>query len=233
MSIEAKNLKYNFGQKQALDDVSFMVEAGKFTALLGPNGAGKSTFFHILCGLLIAKKGEIIIDGLNMNTNPLKIRQKLGLVFQENTLDLELSVAQNLRYFAALQGIDKSEIDKRISEVMERLNITERKNDRARDLNGGHRRRLEIARALLHKPSIIALDEPTAGLDRASKITITEHAHELAKDGMTVFWVTHLLDEIRPKDHVILLKSGKVTLNGELDKIGGMKALEKHMDLNT
>ena len=229
MSIKLTNVGFNFGTKEAVRDVSMSVQTGQFTALIGPNGAGKSTIFHMLCGLLFPYQGSVEIAGYDMSHDGQLARKKLGLVFQQNTLDLELSVEQNLKYFAAVQGLDRKVISERIEKVLAQLNVQDRRYERVQNLNGGHRRRVEIARALLHEPKVLILDEPTVGLDRASKIEITKHAHELAKSGTTVLWITHLLDELMAGDNVIVLEKGKVVERGEFNTLGAVQTLEKFL----
>jgi len=162
--IRVADLSYRYGAKTALDDVSFKVGAGDFCALLGPNGAGKSTLFSLLTRLFVPPSGTVEIAGVNLHQNPRAALAKLGIVFQQTTLDMDLTVRQNLSYFAALHGLSGRDRARRIDAVLDRLDIADRAREKARTLNGGHRRRTEIARALLHDPSVLLLDEPTVGL---------------------------------------------------------------------
>lgn len=213
--LSVQNLLFSHGSKQALDDVSFDVPAGAFCALLGPNGAGKSTLFALLTRLYTTQQGDIRIAEHDLRAEPLQALAAIGVVFQQQTLDLDLSVMANLRYFAALQGLSGREAANRIGAALERLDMAERASEPVRNLNGGHRRRTEIARALIHRPKVLLLDEPTVGLDAAARAGITTHVHDLARDeGLTVLWATHLTDEVREDDHLIVLHRGRVLAQG-------------------
>ena len=206
-----QNLSYAYGEKQALGNVTFGVEPGQFCALLGPNGAGKSTLFSLLTRLLTTAQGRIEVAGHDMARTPRAALARMGVVFQQPTLDLDLTVHRNLTYFAALHGLSGRDAEARITTALERLNMKERAGERARDLNGGHRRRLEIARCLIHDPAVLLLDEPTVGLDAAARRAITDHVHELSRDdGLTVLWATHLTDEISKDDQVVILHHGEI-----------------------
>ncbi|MCL4146990.1 UNVERIFIED_CONTAM: hypothetical protein GTU68_036891 [Idotea baltica] len=182
-----RNVSYSYGPKKALDDVTIDLEAGRFCALLGPNGAGKSTLFNLLTRLFVTREGSIRIAGHDLVREPRKALAALGVVFQQPTLDLDMSVAWNLKYFAALQGLSGAHAKKRIDAALERLDMSERAREKVRELNGGHRRRMEIARALIHEPKVLLLDEPTVGLDIESRIAITDHVHDLSQTGLTAF----------------------------------------------
>lgn len=226
--LRVQGLSYSHGSKLALDSVSFEVPAGVFCALLGPNGAGKSTLFALLTRLYTTKTGQIQLAGHNLQSAPLKALASIGVVFQQTTLDLDLSVTANLRYFAALQGLTGKQAAIRVAAVLERLDIADRANEPVRVLNGGHRRRTEIARALIHRPRILLLDEPTVGLDAAARAAITEHVHDLAcNDGLTVLWATHLTDEIQTKDHLIVLHQGRILVEGQTSGIIGETPLRE------
>jgi len=194
MALEIASLSFAYGKKQVLYELSFQVETGQCCILLGPNGAGKSTIFSLITRLYAYKQGEINLAGFNINKKPLKALAKLGVVFQQTTLDLDLTVQQNLRYHAALQGIGRKKAKEHIQEQLERLGMYERRAELVRQLNGGHRRRVEIARALLHKPSVLLLDEPTVGLDVPSRESIVQHVHQLTQEtDLAVLWATHLM----------------------------------------
>ena len=224
--LTVEQLAYSYGQKQALKGISFQIEAGKFCALLGPNGAGKSTLFSLLTRLLIAPQGKINLAGYNLEKNPRKALSKLGVVFQQPTLDLDLTVLQNLKYFASLHGLHGKTARLAIEEALERLNMLERAKEKVRALNGGHRRRMEIARALIHKPQVLLLDEPTVGLDAASRKAITDHVHDLAaRDSLTVLWATHLVDEVWSDDRLIILHQGEIIRDGICSDVTGQKTL--------
>ena len=220
-TLSLRNVTYRYGAKTALDNVSFDLEIGRFCALLGPNGAGKSTLFSLLTRLLVAKEGSIIVAGHDIAREPRAALGKIGVVFQQQTLDLEMSVGQNLRYFAALQGLSGRAAKRNIDAALDRLSMRERVHEKARNLNGGHRRRMEIARALIHDPQVLLLDEPSVGLDTASRLAITAHVHDLAETGLLVFWATHLVDEIRAQDDVVVLHKGKVLTHDVAASIAG------------
>lgn len=223
--LEVRNLSYHYGAKTALNDLSFALEPGQFCALLGPNGAGKSTLFSLMTRLLVSTEGEITVAGHDIAKEPRAALGKIGVVFQQQTLDLDMTVTQNLRYFAALQGLSGARAQHSIDGALERLAMSERAGEKVRALNGGHRRRMEIARALVHAPEVLLLDEPTVGLDTQSRQAITGHVHDLADSGLLVFWATHLVDEIRDEDAVIILHRGQVLAQDNAAAIAGQGAL--------
>lgn len=225
MSLEIRNLSYSHGATLALDNVGFDLKLGTFCALLGPNGAGKSTLFALLTRLFVASEGQIEIAGHNLQSDPLAALGALGVVFQSATLDLDLSVRRNLLYFAALQGLAGREARLRSDAVLERLDMAERADEIVRDLNGGHRRRVELARALLHRPKVLLLDEPTVGLDAATRAAIVAHVHTLSQEGMTVLWATHLTDEVQPEDRLVVLHRGRILHDGLACDLGAPDAL--------
>ncbi|MGA9444291.1 MAG: ABC transporter ATP-binding protein [Methyloceanibacter sp.] len=218
--LSVQNVSYWYGTKQALDDVSFDVYPGRVTALLGPNGAGKTTLFSLITRLFDAPYGRIEIDGRAASDWGFKVLGPLGVVFQQPTLDLDLSVKQNLRYFAALRGLDRHEADKRMDKALTSLDMHERIGEKVRALNGGHRRRVEIARALLHSPKLLLLDEPTIGLDDPTREAIVRHIHDLAvDDNIGVLWATHLFDEVESKDDLVVIDKGRVVARGDVAAI--------------
>ncbi len=218
------NVSHTYGRKQALDEVSFAVPEGRFGVLLGPNGAGKSTLYALLTQLLPMQAGSISIAGNAVSGGNMAALRDLGIVFQSQTLDLDLTVMQNLRYFCRLRGISGVEARRRIAVQLESLDLADRHADKVRALNGGHRRRLEIARALLHEPRVLLLDEPTVGLDIPTRRQIVDDVHELTREqGTTVLWATHLIDEIKQGDWVTVLHQGKVRAIGEI-----MDLLDQH-----
>ena len=182
IALKVENLSFAYGPKKALDAVEFSVRAGECTILLGPNGAGKSTLFALITRLYDSRQGRIELRGFDLKRNSGQALARLGVVFQQTTLDPDLSVTQNLRYHAALHGIGRKAADQRIREELQRLDMFERRGEKVRQLNGGHKRRVEIARALLHKPSLLLLDEPTVGLDMPSRQAIVAHVHALARE---------------------------------------------------
>jgi len=219
-ALSIENLSFAYGPKKALDSVSFRVQSGECTILLGPNGAGKSTLFSLITRLYDAREGSIELCGFDIKHNSRQALARLGVVFQQTTLDPDLSVTQNLRYHAALHGISRKMADRRIQEELERLNMFERRAEKVRQLNGGHKRRVEIARALLHNPSLLLLDEPTVGLDVPSRQAIVDHVHDLAKQqNLAVLWATHLIDEIAADDSLIVLDKGLIKAQGKLNAV--------------
>lgn len=217
IGIEAHDLHFSYGAKEALTGATFVVPAGCFVALLGPNGAGKSTLVALLTGLIVSQRGYIKILGEDVARNPLGVLAQLGVVFQSQTLDLDLSVRQNMRYCAALRGLPARTADPRIDEALDRMGLGGRGHEKARALNGGHRRRLEIARALVHSPRVLILDEPTSGLDVASRNELVVHVHRLCADrALTVLWATHLVDEVWEHDYLVVLHRGRAAAAGFL-----------------
>ncbi|NOR79546.1 MAG: ATP-binding cassette domain-containing protein [Methyloprofundus sp.] len=210
-------LNFSYGKKQVLHDLAFEVETGQCCILLGPNGAGKSTLFSLITRLYAHKQGYIKLAGFDIQKMPLQALAQLGVVFQQATLDLDLTVQQNLRYHAALQGMSRKKANLAIQEQLERLNMYERRTEVVRQLNGGHRRRVEIARALMHKPTVLLLDEPTVGLDVPSRKAIVEHVHQLSQDSnLAVLWATHLMDEIHASDKIVVIHQGALQAQGLL-----------------
>ncbi len=219
-ALEIAGVSYSYGKRKALDDVSFSVAPGSFTVLLGLNGAGKSTLYCLITRLYATQQGAIRIFGFDVNRSPGEALRRLGVVFQPRTLDLDLSVMQNLFYHAALHGIPARESKLRADLVLERIALTGRKNDKARSLSGGQLRRVEIARALLHTPRLLLLDEPTVGLDIKARAEILIHVRHLAaQEGIGVLWATHLIDEVEPHDDIVLLHRGSVLDKGKASDI--------------
>ena len=213
-------LSFSYSGKKALDQVGFTVKSSECTILLGPNGAGKSTLFSLITRLYDSRQGSIQLCGFDIKKESGKALAKLGVVFQQTTLDLDLTVMQNLRYHTALQGMGRKLANQRIQQELERLNMYDRRSEKIRQLNGGHRRRVEIARALLHKPALLLLDEPTVGLDMPSRQSIVEHVHQLAAEhDLAVLWATHLVDEIYPEDQLIILHKGQIKSKGTVDEV--------------
>ncbi|SHN19127.1 ABC transporter ATP-binding protein [Roseibium suaedae] len=220
-----EDVSYSYGSRKALDHVSIELGAGRFCALLGPNGAGKSTLFNLLTRLFVTSEGRIRIAGHDIAREPRQALARLGVVFQQPTLDLDMSVERNLAYFAGLQGLSGKQARMRSAAALERLGMAERAREKVRALNGGHRRRMEIARALIHEPAVLLLDEPTVGLDAPSRAAITDHVHDLADSGLLVFWATHLVDEIREEDEVVVLNKGRVLAQETAGQLAGSGSL--------
>lgn len=219
-ALEVEGVSHSFGSRRALDQVSFRVEPSSFTVLLGLNGAGKSTLFSLITRLYALRFGRIRIFGWDVNRAPGEALRRLGVVFQARTVDLDLSIAQNLVYHAALHGIGGRRARELIRLALEQAELSDRAADKARSLSGGQMRRVEIARALLHSPRMLLLDEPTVGLDIKARAGILAHVRGLAaRDGIGALWATHLIDEIEPGDQVILLHRGKILDKGEVGEV--------------
>ena len=196
-ALSVERLSHSYGARKALDDVTVEVAPARFVALLGLNGAGKSTLFSLVTRLYAIRSGRVRIFGHDVERQPGAALRRLGVVFQPRTLDLDLSVMQNLTYHAALHGIGARAARTRADEVLARIALADRANDKVRDLSGGQMRRVEIARALLHRPRLLILDEPTVGLDIKARADILAHVRMLVRqDGVAVVWATHLVDEI-------------------------------------
>ncbi|MGO4570698.1 ABC transporter ATP-binding protein [Microvirga sp. 2TAF3] len=225
-ALTIENLSHGFGARKALCDVNLAVEPGTFTVLLGPNGAGKTTLVSLVTGLYNAQQGDIRIFGHSIRRDPLPALARLGVVFQMPTLDLDLTVADNLTYHAALHGLSRAEGLKRACAEMERLGVAERGGDKVRALSGGLRRRVEIARALLHAPRLLVVDEATAGLDVAGRHMLLGHVRSLCREGISVLWATHMLDEVQPMDGLAVLHRGSVRWTGRACELASSGAIE-------
>lgn len=219
-ALAVESLSFGYRDRLALDEVAFTIMPGEFAVLLGPNGAGKTTLFSLITRLYDARGGAVLIDGHEVRRRPGRALARLGVVFQQPTLDLDLTVRQNLHYHAALHGLDRRTARTRMMEQLERLAITDLLRSKVRQLSGGQRRRVEIARALLHNPRLLLLDEPTVGLDIAARRDIVAHVHRLAaEDGIAVLWATHLIDEVFDSDTVIVLDNGVVRARGSVSTV--------------
>lgn len=219
-ALEVVHVSHSYGKRKALDDVSFIIEPGSFTVLLGLNGAGKSTLFSLITRLYATRNGTIRIFGYDVTRQSGEALRRLGVVFQARTLDPDLSVLQNLIYHAALHGIGAKEAKQRAASVLTQVSLADRISEKVRNLSGGQMRRVEIARALLHRPQILLLDEPTVGLDVKARADIVAHVRGLvAAHDIGVLWTTHLIDEIAMTDRVIVLHEGKVLANGPASEI--------------
>lgn len=213
--ITIDHLSKHFGEVKAVQDLSFRVREGELFAFLGVNGAGKSTTIHIMCGQLKKDGGKIVIDGADLDGGADPVKQKLGVVFQNSVLDGALTVWDNLESRAALYKITGSAFKKRFSELDALLGIGEFKRRAVAKLSGGQRRRIDIARALLHRPKILILDEPTTGLDpQTRKLLWGVIARLRQEEGMTVFLTTHYMEEAAEADFVVILEGGKIAAEG-------------------
>jgi ABC-2 type transport system ATP-binding protein len=219
-ALRVEGLVHEFGPKRALDGVAFAIRPGDFTVLLGLNGAGKTTLYSLITRLYNNRSGSIRIFGFDVRKQPSRALARIGVVFQQPTLDLDLTVEQNLHYHAALHGISRSEARARIEVELKRADLIDRIHDKVRALSGGQRRRIELARALLHRPQLLLLDEPTVGLDIGSRQAIVSHVRRLCKeDRLAVLWATHLIDEVDEGDQMIVLHQGRVLAAGSVPEV--------------
>ena len=213
-------VSYRYGARVALNDISLTVRQSSFTVLLGLNGAGKSTLFSLITRLYAIRSGQIRIFGHDVANEPGAALSKLGVVFQSRALDIDISVRQNLLYHAALHGIASKRADELIAEVLDRVNMADRRADRVGNLSIGQMRRIEIARALLHQPRLLLLDEPTVGLDIKARADILDHVHRLSmEEGIGVLWATHLIDEAGAGDDMVVLHKGSVLAHGTVGDV--------------
>lgn len=218
-----RGVSHRFGPVAALDDVSLAVPRGAFVVLLGPNGAGKSTLFALITRLYDNVSGEIRILGHDVRRQPTAALQRLGVVFQSRSLDADLSVLQNLLYHAALQGIGRGAGRRKALDALALAGLADRANAKVRTLSGGQARRVEIARALMHDPALLLLDEATVGLDVASRESALGIVRGLARErGVGVLWATHLVDEVAGDDSIVLLHNGRIRFSGPVPDLLGL-----------
>ncbi|WP_425305822.1 ABC transporter ATP-binding protein [Aromatoleum petrolei] len=213
-ALELAEVRKSYGVREALRGVTLAVRRGEFVALLGPNGAGKSTLFQLLTGLFNADSGRLAVCGHDIRKDPVSALARLGVVFQQSTLDLDLGVAANLKFHAALHGLGGARAKERVADALARLGLTERAGDPVRELSGGNRRKVELARALVHEPAVLLMDEATVGLDPASRRQLLDEVLALRDRGVAVLWATHLVDEAEAADRVVVLHRGQVLAEG-------------------
>lgn len=221
MIIEVKNLTKKFKEFTAVDNISFTVDKGDIFAFLGPNGAGKTTTIKMLITLLKPTKGEIILNGFNSVQDPSDVRNSFGIVFQDSSLDDELSAFENMEFHGVLYGVPKKVREERIKQLLEMVDLWDRKNEFVKNFSGGMKRRLEIARGLLHHPKILFLDEPTLGLDPQTRNHIWKYIKELnEKEEITVFLTTHYMDEAeKMANKIAVIDHGKIIAQGTADEL--------------
>ncbi len=213
--IEVRNLIKDYKDVHAVKDISFDVEEGSFFAFLGINGAGKSTTINILCTVLEKTSGKVTIGGYDLDTQRAKIKELIGIVFQNSVLDKQLTVKENLISRAAYYGLSKKETQNRLDELKRIFNLDEIMNRRYGKLSGGQKRRVDIARALINRPKILFLDEPTTGLDPKTRIQVWDIIHNLRKEtGLTVFLTTHYMEETLDCDNIVIIDSGEISASG-------------------
>ena len=223
-ALAISNLSYYYGTRAALNAVTFTIAPGQFFGLLGPNGAGKSTLMALLTRLLKPATGDIKVFSRSLSVQPSAAMSDIGVVFQQSTLDLDLSVLQNLNYHCALHGLSPRDTYIRVSDELHRFGLQDKRHTRVRELNGGHRRRVELARAMLHKPRLLLLDEPTAGLDIESRAALNQRVRRLCiEQNIAVLWTTHLIEELDNQDQVLILDHGTNKALGHAETL-----LEEH-----
>ncbi|MFA5925954.1 MAG: ATP-binding cassette domain-containing protein [Parcubacteria group bacterium] len=234
--IEVRKLQKKFDSVVAVDGISFSVEKGEIFGFLGPNGAGKSTTINILCTLLDPTGGDAIINGFNILNDRDNVRRSIGLVFQDPSLDDRLTAEENLRFHAKLYGVSKADYRERVDEVLDLVELKDRRHDLVRTFSGGMKRRLEIGRGLIHYPAVLFLDEPTIGLDPQTRAHLWQYILKLKNEkGMTIFMTTHYMNEAEYCDRIAIIDRGKTVALDTPDnlkkKIGGdiiiMQSLEK------
>jgi ABC-2 type transport system ATP-binding protein len=219
-ALEVSRVSHRYGARIALNDVSLTVRQSSFTVLLGLNGAGKSTLFSLITRLYAIRSGQIRIFGHDVASEPGAALSMLGVVFQSRALDLDISVRQNLMYHAALHGIASKRANELLAQVLDRVAMADRSGDRVGNLSIGQMRRIEIARALLHQPRLLLLDEPTVGLDIKARADILDHVRRLSVvEGIGVLWATHLIDEAGAGDDVVVLHKGSILAHGALGDV--------------
>ncbi len=213
--IQVQNLTHRYGDRVALSNVSFEVNKGEIFGLLGPNGGGKSTLFRILSTMMVPTEGRATIAGYDVVRDPAAVRRHIGVVFQTQSLDKALTVEENLRAQGHLHGLSGAVLRERMANAMERLNIADRRKDLVDTLSGGLRRRVEIAKALLHRPQVLLMDEASTGLDPAARRDLSRHVESLrAGEGVTILLTTHILEEADRCDRLVLLHQGNIVAQG-------------------
>jgi ABC-2 type transport system ATP-binding protein len=221
-ALSIEGLGHSFGPRRVLNQVSFSVDPGDFTVLLGLNGAGKTTLFSLATRLYLQREGVIRVFGMDIREHASQCLRQIGVVFQQPTLDLDLTVEQNLFYHAALHGLSHREAELRMAVEIERVGLADQRRDKVRQISGGQRRRVEIARCLLHRPRLLLLDEPTVGLDIASRQFMLDHVRRLCREeGLAALWATHLIDEVGDGARVVVLHRGEVRASGAAEQLLG------------
>jgi ABC-2 type transport system ATP-binding protein len=221
--IQVKDIFKRFGEVEAVRGVSFDIPAGEIFGFLGPNGAGKSTTINILCTLLKPDQGQAFLAGHDVVEYPARVRSSIGIVFQDPSLDERLSALENLVFHALVYSVPKAVREERIKHVLDMVDLWERRHDVVRTFSGGMKRRLEIARGLLHHPQVLFLDEPTLGLDPQTRNRIWEYIRELREsDNITIFLTTHYMDEAENCDRIAVIDNGKIIALDTPDKLKAM-----------
>jgi len=213
--IRVENLEHSYGDFKAVDDISFSVKKGEIFSFLGPNGAGKSTAINVLITLLALQKGKASIDGHDVTKDPQKVRESIGIVFQDVTLDRDMTVWEILEFHGRLYNMPREERKKRIEELLDLVQLTAKRDERTKNLSGGMKRRLEIARGLMTRPKVLFLDEPTIGLDPQTRMRMWEYIRGVNHEGTTIFLTTHYMDEAdHLSDRISIIDQGKIIISG-------------------
>lgn len=220
VTLKVTGVSKSYGRIKALNGVNLVVSQGEFVALLGPNGAGKTTMFQLLTGLFVSDQGAISVQGHDIREHPAKALAGIGVVFQQPTLDLDLTVRANLQFHCRLHGIPAPIARQRIHSELERVELSDRADEPARTLSGGNRRKVELARALLHEPGLLLMDEPSVGLDPASRETLLRYVLDLCTNrDLGVLWATHLVDEAERAHRVMVLHRGNLLVQAPPDAL--------------
>lgn len=220
LPLSATRLSKSYGAHRALQEVSLQLHPGERVALLGPNGAGKSTLLQLLTGLFVPDSGDIVIQGHSLRTQAPQALAHLGVVFQQPALDLDLSVRANLRFHADLHGLPRRQADARIEQDLDRMGLADNLDKPCRTLSGGNRRKIELARALLHRPAVLLMDEATVGLDPASRVQLLQVVEDLQRErGVATLWATHLVEEVEHAQRVVVLHKGQLRHEGPVPSL--------------
>jgi ABC-2 type transport system ATP-binding protein len=219
-AVSIEHVTHRYGQRRAVDDLSLEIAEGEVFAFLGPNGSGKTTLFRVLSTLIPLQAGEIAILGHDIRRETLAVRRQLGVVFQAPSLDKKLTVAENLRHQGRLYGLTSSELVARSTELLAAVGLSDRQGDRVEILSGGMRRRVELAKSMLHRPRLLLLDEPSTGLDPGARSDLWQYLRQLReRDGTTIVLTTHLLDEADRADRIAILHEGRLAALGQPDSL--------------
>jgi ABC-2 type transport system ATP-binding protein len=213
--LDLQGVRKSYGKTEALKGVTFSVARSRIIGLLGPNGAGKSTLFQIAAGLFAPDAGTVRVFGLDYRRNAAQILSRLGVVFQARAIDLDMTVTANLRFHAALFGLGHAAASERIDEVGTLLEINDMMKKPVRTLSGGNQRRVEVARAMLNRPDLLLMDEPTVGLDPTTRKLLVRHLHTVREqNGTSILWATHIVEELEDADHIVLIRAGEIVGEG-------------------